>query len=1526
MKKRLLAVLMALCITSLETMGAYAAVAENGETSQIAVEESEENTEDSGESAEDLSDSSEAQENNTENSGEDGQENVPDQNGENSQDEDSSVENTTESEDDSNQQDPNVEEEDEQEQVLSEASNEGITDEETAAIEEPKKADNAESSDAVMSGECGAEGDNLTWELSGTEKELTLTIRGSGQMASYSQNTRAPWSKNAVNIKHIDLSEEMTSIGDYAFERCSFLTSITIPNSVKSIGSEAFNSCWNLTTITIPEGVTSIGDGAFSSCSRVTSVTIPDSVMSIGRSAFYDCNRLTSITIPEGVTRIEDFTFYNCESLTSITLPESLTGIGLYAFGLCPEIKDIHISSLEKWLKMSVAVNSNLIGNIYLDDEPLTYVNIPEGVTSIRRYAFTYCSSLKSVTIPEGVTRIGEFAFFECSSLKSVTIPEGVTSIEEKAFKGCSNLTSLALPNGLEEIDWYVFDGCNSLEYLCIPYSIETINDDAFYNYYGKIFYWGTNDEWQRIYRGKKQAEFISIALDNNTLVLKRNQSKALQVTSNFEDIGENNIIWSSSDNEIVSVNETGLITANNAGEAMITAATRWGNNTASCAVSVIVPVTGIQLDQEQVVISSGSSKQLFAVIAPDDATNQGVTWTSSNPETVSVNEDGLITAKRIGTTTVTATSVDGGFCANCIVTVIVPVDSVSLDKKEMQLSVGETGSLYAVVLPEDATIKNLLWNSSDESVAVVDSGGNVKAQSAGTAVITVTSEEGKKTDSCIVTVPVPVTGIELEYDNITVDVNTEFELKAIVYPEDAANKSVIWSSSDESVVSINNNGVLHANGGGFAEIIVRTEDGSYTATCQVSVTVPVNEIYIDKDSVRIEEGQNHQLIALFRPENTTETSVTWQSSDTKVATVDAAGIVTAIGIGTAVITASAENGKTAQCLVEVCLPNFSVNYVLNGGKNSPDNPDKYNVSETIELKEATRNGYIFKGWYADEQLTEKVTGIEAGQTGDLTFYAKWSGKTYKIVFNGNTADSGKMSKISYTVGKTASLPSNTFKKKEYVFNGWNTKANGNGVGFKNKGSLGSYDAANGSTITLYAQWKLKDYSIVYKLNGGVNNKSNPATYNFKTAVASLAKPTKKGYSFQGWFTDAKFKNPFKGIKKGSSGNRTVYAKWAVIKYTVSYTLNGGKAPTGNPTSYYVTTNTIKLKNPTKKGYTFGGWYKDSKFKTKIVSIPKGSTGNLKLYAKWTATKYTITYKLNGGTNSKSNPATFTINSANIKFANPSKKGCVFEGWYSDSKFKNKVTVIKKGTTGNKTLYARWKIYEYTITYNLNGGKFPIGNPASYNVNTATIKLKEATKKEYVFAGWYKEATFKTMVTTIPKGSTGNLKLYAKWEKPEENKLRQLYEYILKNGTASGDEKYIIRSMDNETVGRIIATPNKTLVFICTIKGTNGGTIEYSLEEKKWSAFVVVYNGDSIYYSGYTIINPATFNPWDENKLYRPTLTNINKGSLSDEFVAKIILLTNSAIIKTSFLSWEIMVSENVGFSFTQLGFPMFHG
>ena len=254
-------------------------------------------------------------------------------------------------------------------------------------------------------GKCG---DNLTWTLDGNG---TLTISGSGAMSNFSayQNV-APWLENWDKIARVVVEPGVTSIGGNAFQRCSSLSSVRIPESVTSIGDSAFSGCSGLTSITIPEGVASIGNSAFYGCSSMTSVTIPEAVTSIGNGAFWGCSSLTSVKIPESVTSIEGAAFRGCSSLSSITIPEGVESIGSYAFQGCSSLSSI---------------------------------TIPEAVTSIEGSAFQGCSSLTSIMIPEGVESIGSYAFSGCSGLSEVHLSNSVSSIGEKAFDGCNNLADV---------------------------------------------------------------------------------------------------------------------------------------------------------------------------------------------------------------------------------------------------------------------------------------------------------------------------------------------------------------------------------------------------------------------------------------------------------------------------------------------------------------------------------------------------------------------------------------------------------------------------------------------------------------------------------------------------------------------------------------------------------------------------------------------------------------------------------------------------------------------------------------------------------------------------------------------------------------------------------------------------------------------------------------------------------------------------------------------------------------------------
>ena len=228
---------------------------------------------------------------------------------------------------------------------------------------------------------------------------------------------------------------------------------VTIPSEldgkkVTSIGYVAFENCTSLTSITIPNSVTSIGELAFYDCTSLTSITIPNSVTSIGYFAFCDCTSLASITIPNSVTSIGEYAFNCCTNLTSITIPDSVTNIGGGAF------------ENTAWYdnQPDGVVYAGKVLYEYKGEMPQnTTITVKDGTKGIGDYAFSGCTNLTSITIPDSVTSIGDWTFENCTSLASITIPNSVTSIGFQAFSDCTSLTSITIPASVKYIDNYAF-------------------------------------------------------------------------------------------------------------------------------------------------------------------------------------------------------------------------------------------------------------------------------------------------------------------------------------------------------------------------------------------------------------------------------------------------------------------------------------------------------------------------------------------------------------------------------------------------------------------------------------------------------------------------------------------------------------------------------------------------------------------------------------------------------------------------------------------------------------------------------------------------------------------------------------------------------------------------------------------------------------------------------------------------------------------------------------------------------------
>jgi len=419
----------------------------------------------------------------------------------------------------------------------------------------------------------------------------------------------------------------------------------------------------------------------------------------------------------------------------------------------------------------------------------------------------------------------------------------------------------------------------------------------------------------------------------------------------------------------------------------------------------------------------------------------------------------------------------------------------------------------------------------------------------------------------------------------------------------------------------------------------------------------------------------------------------------------------------------------------------------------------------------------------------------------DHTLYAQWTANTYAVTFNKQDGTGGS---TSVTATYDAAMPTATAPSRTgYTFGGYYSAADGGGTQYYTQAMASSRTWNIASATTLYAKWTPTVYTLTYNLNNGTApSPDNPTTYTIETDTITLKNPTRTYYSFQGWYAESTFDTVQTTIPKGSSGNKNFYAKWSTDSYTITYVLYGGINSGQNPSTYTIESATITLANPTKTGYTFGGWFAESTYNTQITSITSGSHENKTLHAKWTAKTYTVTFNKQNG-DGGSDSVTATYDAAMPTATAPNRTGYTFGGYYSATNgggtqyYTDTMASSRTWNIADATpLYAKWTPTTYTLTYNLNNGTAPSpDNPANYTIETDTITLKNPNRTGYTFVGWYAEAEFSTLVTTIDKGSNGDKNLYAKWT-PTTYTLT----YHLNSGTAPSPDNPLTYTIETSTI------------------------------------------------------------------------------------------------------------------------------
>ena len=412
---------------------------------------------------------------------------------------------------------------------------------------------------------------------------------------------------------------------------------------------------------------------------------------------------------------------------------------------------------------------------------------------------------------------------------------------------------------------------------------------------------------------------------------LKVNQTIKVQTIVNPDDATDKSLKWESADSNIASVDIDGNITAHAIGQTTVIVSSKDGSGvSATISVSVIpTPAESIIINTpERTSFKFGETIQLTATVKPDDTTDKTIIWTSLNTDIVTIDSNGLVTARGAGSATITATN-SAGQSAEITLTVLPTIaESLVLTNTEVNMQVGETFQLTALFTPATTTEKTLRWESTNPSIVSVDNNGLLTAHALGEVTVTATTTDGSNlTASCPIKVnPATVEQISIVYDGpTTIKVGDVIQLGVNIKPDNATDKSVTWLVQAAEVLNVTQDGKLTAVGPGKAWVGVETAGGSSAYLTFTVEPVKVERIEIEPVGATLKVGETVQLTAIITPENASNQHITWDSNDTGIASVDANGLVTGIGIGATDINARATDGSGVIQAVRINVISTSV-------------------------------------------------------------------------------------------------------------------------------------------------------------------------------------------------------------------------------------------------------------------------------------------------------------------------------------------------------------------------------------------------------------------------------------------------------------------------------------------------------------------------------------------------------------------------------------------------------------------------
>ena len=745
-------------------------------------------------------------------------------------------------------------------------------------------------------------------------------------------------------IEEIELPDTITEIGDSAFKSCKNLNKVIIPESVTKIDGDAFAECSGLVDIKMHEGINTIGSRAFYKCDRLLDIVIPDSVEKIEFEAFRGCDKLENIKLSENLTIVGYGVFGDCKSISKIEIPKSLkkfdgtwgrgTNLSYGAFGGCSNLKTVNFE----------AGSTIVCAALFMGCDGIEEIELPDTITEIGDSAFKNCKNLDRITMNNGIEILESSAFEDCFSLTTINIPNTVKAISNSTFQDCTSLTEVHLSNILKEIPASTFSGCKKLTTINFPSTLTTIGNSAFS---------GCESLPEAIL--PSGVEKIESNAFKNCKALKK-----AAVPDTVSSIGSSAFYGCEALTDITLGSKLKKIESQ----------TFYG-----CIVlpSIVIPYNVTTIGDSAFV----NCTKLTQITVPRNTT--------------SIASNAFSYPKKMtmyGPSDCYAQTYASGKGIK-YVTQDIHATSVSLDSTEKTAERYDDFQLTATIAPLNFT-DAVVWTSSNEEVAAVSDTGYVEICGVGTAVITVTAGNVKAV--CKITVLQLIDWIEFDEDEIELKAGQTYQLKPYISPSDATNKKLKYTSSDTKVAEVSASGLVTAKSEGEAKIRAAATDGSDEyAVCYVTVTgkAKVTGITLDRTSAEVKRGEKLTLNVTVSPSYASNKKVVWKSANTKIATVDANGSVTAKAPGRTKITVTSSENSSYQASCTVTVP-YKITYKLNKGKNNASNPSTY-YGKKVTLKNPSRKGYAFAGWYTDAKFKKKITSISSSAKSDYILYAKWT-------------------------------------------------------------------------------------------------------------------------------------------------------------------------------------------------------------------------------------------------------------------------------------------------------------------------------------------------------------------------------------------------------------------------------------------------------------------------------------------------------------------------------------------------------